>query len=321
MTTQGANEGKSTNATVLVLADTAQKIGEIVKMIQQVASQTNLLALNATIEAARAGDAGKGFAVVASEVKMLATQTDKATLDIEQQINTVQTETSTAVAAIAKICSTLEEIKDISTTISASIEEQSSATKEISHNVQEAAQGTAVVSSNVTGLTERSRETGLSAGQMYDAATDLAQQGVTLRNEVRKFLVKMRSLEAGAQAAVEMAKGDHIGFRDKIGEVLAGKRRMSAAKLSTHTTCRFGEWYGGVQDPEIQKDPAFKNLLEPHKRVHDLGKQVLTCLEKGDRKEAEALFKKLEAASEDVLSLVDQLGKNVAERERALMEG
>ena len=57
------------------LASAADDIGEIVGVIDAIASQTNLLALNATIEAARAGDAGKGFAVVASEVKTLATET------------------------------------------------------------------------------------------------------------------------------------------------------------------------------------------------------------------------------------------------------
>jgi len=69
------------------LSKAAQKIGDVVRLISDIAGRTNLLALNATIEAAPAGDAGKGFAVVASEVKSLATQTARATQDITVEVS------------------------------------------------------------------------------------------------------------------------------------------------------------------------------------------------------------------------------------------
>ncbi len=94
-------EAERTNHSVQGLSAAAQKIGEVVKLISDIASQTNLLALNATIEAARAGEAGKGFAVVASEVKSLANQTAKATEDIAAQVGAMQGATSEAVTAIA----------------------------------------------------------------------------------------------------------------------------------------------------------------------------------------------------------------------------
>lgn len=67
------SQAGTTNGEVQNLAEAAQKIGNIVQLISEIAAQTNLLALNATIEAARAGEAGRGFAIVASEVKALAT--------------------------------------------------------------------------------------------------------------------------------------------------------------------------------------------------------------------------------------------------------
>jgi methyl-accepting chemotaxis protein len=91
------------NATVAKLGESSAEIGKVIKVITSIAQQTNLLALNATIEAARAGEAGKGFAVVANEVKELAKETAKATEDISQKIEAIQTDTKGAVDAIAEI--------------------------------------------------------------------------------------------------------------------------------------------------------------------------------------------------------------------------
>jgi methyl-accepting chemotaxis protein len=186
-------EAHKTNLTVASLSDAAQKIGEVVGLINNIASQTNLLALNATIEAARAGEAGKGFAVVASEVKNLANQTAKATEDIQGQVGQMQAVTGTAVGAIKGITSTIQRMSEITTTIASAVEEQGAATREIARNVQEAASGTRDVSSNIGGVTQAASETGQMAGSVLGAAADLSAQTDRLRQEADGFVRRVRS--------------------------------------------------------------------------------------------------------------------------------
>ena len=193
ISTAAAEEASRTNKMVLSLSGAADKISDVVKMINDIASKTNLLALNATIEAARAGDAGKGFAVVASEVKSLSNQTSRATDEIGGQISNVQEEVRKTVDAIANIANTIEQIREISTTIASAVEEQGVATQEIARNVQQAAQGTQDVSSTIGGVTEAAANTGSAAGQVLGAAGGLAQNSELLRGEVRNFLTNVKA--------------------------------------------------------------------------------------------------------------------------------
>jgi methyl-accepting chemotaxis protein len=185
------SEAQGTNAQITALSQAAQKIGDVVKLIRTIAGQTNLLALNAMIEAARAGEAGKGFAVVASEVKSLAVQTAKATEDISKLIGAVQTSTGSAVDAIGRISSRMQEIDSGTSAVSAAVHEQSAATAEISQNVASAADGAKLVVSvlgNVTGAaseTRQSAESVLSASQAVEAAA------AELRHEVEGFLARV----------------------------------------------------------------------------------------------------------------------------------
>ena len=190
---KAVQEAELTNSEIQSLAAMAQKIGDIVKLINDIASQTNLLALNATIEAARAGEAGKGFAVVAAEVKSLANQTAKATEDISAQISGIQEATQKSVSAIGAIGRTIGDISEIATTIASAVEEQGAATQEIARNVQQAASGTQEVSANVAGVTEAAAATGDAAGAVEEAAGDLSSQSQQLRERVDAFLSQVRA--------------------------------------------------------------------------------------------------------------------------------
>ncbi|CCG06935.1 methyl-accepting chemotaxis protein [Pararhodospirillum photometricum] len=181
-----------TNESVRALSEAAERIGQVVTLITDVASQTNLLALNATIEAARAGDAGKGFAVVAGEVKTLANQTSRATEEIARQINDVQARTTASVTAIEQITRSITQVNEISATIAAAIEEQGAATHEISRAIQQASLGASQVSENADGVHQAADMTGMSARDVGAAASILAHKVGDLRLRVSDFLVRLR---------------------------------------------------------------------------------------------------------------------------------
>jgi len=177
---RASTEARRTGEAVDGLDAAARRIGEIVGLIGAIAQQTNLLALNATIEAARAGDAGKGFAVVAGEVKSLATQTARATDDIQEQIASVQEETRRVVDAIPGIVGTIEQVNGITSTIAAAVEQQGAATSEISRNVQEAAAGTRQVAQSIAGVVAAAGETNTSAAAVQGSAEDIREQAKAL---------------------------------------------------------------------------------------------------------------------------------------------
>ena len=185
---RAVGQAGETEDSVGQLVRAAERIGEVVQLISDIANQTNLLALNATIEAARAGEAGKGFAVVASEVKSLAGQTAKATDEIGQQIAEIQLATNGAANAISQIAATVEEINGIATLIAGAVEQQALATGEITRNVQEAAHGTQTVNDTVSGVNEAADQTGQAAKQVQAAAAELSGQTKGLRQEVDSFL-------------------------------------------------------------------------------------------------------------------------------------
>jgi methyl-accepting chemotaxis protein len=188
---QAAQEARKTDAEIAGLADGAQKIGDVVKLIRDIAGQTNLLALNATIEAARAGEAGRGFAVVASEVKSLAVQTAKATEDIASHIRAVQDSTATAVAAIRHITARMHEIDCHTASLATSVEQQSVATGEISQSVAGAAQGTSHVLTVLDEVTHAASDTRSSAETVRNASQTVESAVVNLRQEVEDFLQKV----------------------------------------------------------------------------------------------------------------------------------
>jgi len=193
VTGSAVSQVATTTSMVEKLVAVVHRIGEIINLINAIASQTNLLALNATIEAARAGEAGRGFAVVASEVKNLASQTAKATDEIASHIGAVQSGTNDVVNAIQAISGTIDEINNISATIAAAVTQQNATTAEIARNAEQAAGGSREVSGNIRSVSRAAADTGRVATDMVKAAVDLTQQAAALRVGADAFIARVRA--------------------------------------------------------------------------------------------------------------------------------
>ncbi|HEY3146195.1 MAG TPA: methyl-accepting chemotaxis protein, partial [Dongiaceae bacterium] len=182
-----------TSKTVGTLNDMSQKVGEVVVLIRSIAEQTNLLALNATIEAARAGDAGRGFAVVAQEVKALATQTARATEEIEAQVQSMQAASSSTNQAFHNFVAIVGQISSMAGEVSHAVSEQSQSTREISRNAVTTAGGATQLSGTIRDLGEASQQTGQASSRVMSATHEVSEQARLINDEIVRYVREMRS--------------------------------------------------------------------------------------------------------------------------------
>ncbi len=193
ITQDAVRQADAAGATVRGLDEAARHIGEVVQLINDIADQTPRLALNATLEAARAGEAGKGFAVVAAEVKSLANQTAKATDDIRQQIDLIQSSTSETVAAIGGVQSVINVIGENAVKIASAVEEQNAATLEITRSAQEVSSSTSEVNGVIDGVRVAAGDTGAAAQQVQSSAASLSEKSDGLAADVKRFLERLKA--------------------------------------------------------------------------------------------------------------------------------
>jgi len=176
-------------------------IRDVVSLISDIAEQTNLLALNATIEAARAGDHGKGFAVVANEVKALASQTQKATDDIGQEISSMLSEIGATTEAVKTIAETAGAVRKTVETVVDAAERQKTTTLDIVSSMENTARRMENVRSETETMAELVATTGSAVTEVASAAEELSRSSDLLQRESTDFLDQIRREEPEAAEA------------------------------------------------------------------------------------------------------------------------
>ena len=193
-TDQVFEKAVSAGASTEKMNDVVSSMGNIIEVIQNIASQINLLALNATIESARAGEAGKGFAVVANEVKGLANQTSKATQSIEEKVHDIQNAIELSVGSIREIAGVIDDLAARADLISTNVETQTALSSDMTHNVEQASGGAREVTDNITVVSNMTTQTGQAAQTTREMAADLSRQAENLRGQLGGFLDNITQL-------------------------------------------------------------------------------------------------------------------------------
>lgn len=296
----------SMEARVSDLQAAAEQIGEFVGTIDAIASQTNLLALNATIEAARAGEAGRGFAVVASEVKSLSGQTQTATDDIRKRIERLSADMQELLGAMNTARNAVDRGQELAGDANTRVAEVESV---VQGNATRMGELAGVLAEQSTATAELSQGITRVAGEADEAASN-AEEVIAAVVSSEKLVNDQFAVLDGRDIhdyVLQRAKSDHFLWKKNLSEMLVGLNNLTASELADHTSCRLGKWYGKVTDPTIRKHPAFAVLDGPHAAVHTHGRQAAQRFAEGDLAGAQAKVREMEAASVEVVKLLDEL--------------
>jgi len=188
---QASAETKRCEGRADQLKEAAERVGDVMEIIEAVSDQTRLLALNAAIEAARAGEGGRGFAVVADEVRKLADTASAATRDVVGVVASMRLVSNEVAAAIGSIGKSVDALTDAATSVAAAVDQQSAASQQIAGSLIDASQGTDEIRTSIDLVDEVNGEVSQTADGVVRSANEVARRSLELRSSVDAVLAEL----------------------------------------------------------------------------------------------------------------------------------